>query len=235
MKAKMPSAWPRGPHRRAYTPSADHGEEGQVARERPVVEQDRQREDGQPAAGSSAVVTAWPRTVGVGDGEQGEQRGEPAGDGHGQRLPGRPGDGRRQPDAEHGPGRAAQPQPAPGPGRRTSWSVRRAERTRPRRLPCSSPGPHRSSSAPPCASTPAPRPAPGHRSASRHRKGAAGPDGFLAARHAAAPVGQPEKHPAGQWLNRSPEQWAIGTVGREILYHEEANGPWRSTSWTPAS
>ena len=77
MNAKIPSAWPRGPHRRAYIPApkitamqagvAQHGKSCNAA---------ARASTGKPTAGSSAVVTACPRTDGVGHREQGEQRGE---------------------------------------------------------------------------------------------------------------------------------------------------------------
>jgi hypothetical protein len=64
MNAKMPSACPRGPQRRAYTPqkiTASQVASRSVGIACSVV---ARASTGKPTTGSRAVVTAWPRTVG---------------------------------------------------------------------------------------------------------------------------------------------------------------------------
>lgn len=63
MKAKIPSAWPRGPQRRAYTPAKITASQ-QASRGSGVPCSAAARAStGKPTAGSSAVVVAWARTV----------------------------------------------------------------------------------------------------------------------------------------------------------------------------
>ena len=109
MNAKTPRLCPRGPQRRAYTPAPTTARKVELAGHRTVVQLGRGGEDRQTDGGQQRGGDGLPAHRGVGDREQGEQRGEAAGDGPGEREPGQTADGDREPDAEHGPRGETQP------------------------------------------------------------------------------------------------------------------------------
>ena len=112
MNAKIPRACPRGPQRRAYTPAHTTARNASVARERVRrAARSPAPAPGNRRAGSSAVVSAWPRTVASVTVKSASSAARPPVMAAGERVPGEPGDGHGEADAEDGPGRVAQPQP----------------------------------------------------------------------------------------------------------------------------
>ncbi len=90
---------------------ADHREERQVPHHRVVVQLGGDGEHGQADGGQQRGRDRLPAHGGVGDGEQGEQRGETAGDRTGEGVSREPAHHDGEPDAEDGPRGETQPRP----------------------------------------------------------------------------------------------------------------------------
>ncbi|GAA3291908.1 hypothetical protein GCM10020295_09850 [Streptomyces cinereospinus] len=112
MNANTPRLCPRGPPATGVDARADHREEGETTGHGVLVQAGRGGQHRQPDGGQQRGRDGLPPHGGVRDREQGEQRGQPSGDGADQGVARETAHDDRETDAEHGPRGEAQPRPS---------------------------------------------------------------------------------------------------------------------------